>query len=98
MMIIIHSIIIIKNRFDFETRSQPPTFLLGVEPVPPQKDEVVTVHPVPITIFSLTRFVPRVGLPRSLFLIGSYGGAKTLQGFGPKRPESCDGNWVYSRN
>jgi len=26
------------KRFDFETRSQPPTFLLGVEPVPPQKE------------------------------------------------------------
>ena len=30
-----------------------------------------TLHPVPITIFSLTRLFPRVGLPRNLFLIGS---------------------------
>ena len=31
----------------------------------------VPLHPVPITIFSLTRLLPRVGLPRNLFLIGS---------------------------
>ena len=29
------------------------------------------VHPVPITRFSLTRLVPRVGLPRNRCLIGS---------------------------
>ena len=27
------------------------------------------IHPVPITIFSLTRLFPRVGLPRNLLLI-----------------------------
>ena len=31
----------------------------------------LAVHPNPITIFSLTRLVPRVGLPRNLFLISS---------------------------
>ena len=31
----------------------------------------IRIHPVPITRFSPTRFVPRVGLPRNLFLIGS---------------------------
>ena len=34
--------------------------------------------PIPITIFSLTRFLPRVGLPRNLFLIGSLTAALRL--------------------
>ena len=54
------------------------------------------IHPVPITIFSLTILFPRVGLPRTLCLKGSLTAALFFfQGLGPKRPESCDGNWVY---
>ena len=36
------------------------------------------LHPVPITRLSLTRFVPRVGLHRDLFLIGSLTAALRL--------------------
>ena len=33
-------------------------------------DQTGMVHPVPVTIFLLTQLFPRLGLPRSLFLIG----------------------------
>ena len=53
------------------------------------------LHPVPITRFSFTRFCQSVGLSRNRFLIGSLTAAlRFSQGLGPKRPESCDGNWV----
>ena len=59
----------------------------------------MSVHPVPITIFSLTRLVPRVGLPGQP-CIDWYSAfdticAKTFQGLGPLRPKSCDENRVY---
>ena len=51
------------------------------------------LHPVSITRFPLSRFSPGAGLLRSPFFYTIN--AKTFQGLGPKRRESCNGDRVY---
>ena len=54
---------------------------------------LIIVHPVSITRFPLSRFSPRAGLLRNpLFYTIN---AKTFQGLGPKRRESCNGDRVH---
>ena len=54
------------------------------------------LHPDRIARIHCPRFVSRVGLPRSLCLIGSLTAAlRFVQGLGPKRRESWIANWVY---
>ena len=59
-------------------------------------NEVVTealrfpIHPVSITRFPLSRFSQGAGLHRNPFLYTIN--AKTFQGLGPKRRESCNGD------
>ena len=50
--------------------------------------------PVSITRFPLRRFSPGAGLLRNRFF--SYVAAKTFQGLGPKRRESCNGDRVHA--
>ena len=52
----------------------------------------VFLHPVSITRFPLSRFSPRAGLLRNPFVCTIN--AKTFQGLGPKRRESCNGDRV----
>ena len=56
------------------------------------------VHPVRITRIHVTRFSPRVGLPRKIDQIGTQTGAlrfsKIFKGLGPKMPESFNADWV----
>ena len=59
----------------------------------------VIIHPVRIARIRLPIFfAPRVGLPRNPFDRYFDGGAKILQGLGPKRRESWIENWVYLSN
>ena len=51
------------------------------------------LHPVSITRFPLSRFSPGAGLLRNPFF--NTINAKTFQGLGPKRRESCNGDRVY---
>ena len=56
----------------------------------------LVLHPVRIATIHCPRFVPRVGMPRNLFLIGSFTAAlRFVQGLGPKRRESWIANWFY---
>ena len=50
------------------------------------------LHPVSITRFPLSRFSPGAGLLRHPFFYTIN--AKTFQGLGPKRRESCNGDRV----
>ena len=52
----------------------------------------IMLHPVSTTRFPLTRFSPGSGLLRNPFVYTIN--AKTFQGLGPKRRESCNGDRV----
>ena len=58
------------------------------------RTHVTHVHPVSITRFPLRRFSPGAGLLRNPFFYTIN--AKTFQGLGPKRRESCNGDRVYA--
>ena len=54
----------------------------------------ICIHPVSITRFPLSRLSPGARVLRNPFVYTIN--AKTFQGLGPKRRESCNGDRVYS--
>ena len=55
--------------------------------------DAIIIHPVSKTRFPLSKFSPGAGLLRNPFAYTIN--AKTFQGLGPKRRESCNGDRVY---